>query len=716
MGSAANSYEILAKLAMGGMAEIFLARGASAAGVERYVVLKRVLRHRASDQAFVRMFLDEARLAAQLQHPNIAQVYDIGKLGDSYFFTMEYVHGETVRTLLQRSHALRRPIPISATLTLMAGAAAGLHHAHERKGMDGRALGIVHRDVSPSNLMISYEGTVKVVDFGVAKAAHRDTETRSGTVKGKITYMSPEQCKGLDIDRRSDLFSLGIVMWEMLTTERLFRRNSDFENMQAIVTEQVSPPSALRPEIPPEIDRIVLKLLSKRAEDRYQTADEVHEDIENAAVRTGSALSAASLGRFMRELFGQRPEPWIELQSNETHPEAFTVTSEPIANPLIETLDDELAKKLAAVPQLTQRLNAQGETPSHIPGDRPLIPTVPLRVTAEEIERPSQLPTVAMRVDPDLALTKRRAPTGPQPEPARVREPSQPPFDPQPSEPFQVVPAPFSSPSSQGIPGLVTQASLPSHPAQLARPSHPALAMAPAAPLHPSPPSGVPALGSMRSHSPSATPMSSPQYPVMSSQQARAYGGTMSQPSLQPKRSRMLIILIPGAMVGVIIGVVLAFGGKETKKPPEVANTVALTPARDEPAPIAPPPPAPTAAPTVPTVDTAPSAAPEAPAAPGQKRDVAALFEARDWAEVVAQCNASREVLKQNATACTLAACKHKEFSKAKRWFASVGSASRASVIKDCGGVLKPPSEAPGAAPPMDEKEKCRRNPMLCRN
>jgi serine/threonine protein kinase len=181
VGSAANSYEILAKLAMGGMAEIFLARGASAAGVERYVVLKRVLRHRASDVHFVQMFLDEARLAAQLQHPNIAQVYDIGKLGDSYFFTMEYVHGETVRAIMQRARSLRRDLPIASLLTIVAGAASGLHHAHERIGIDGRALQIVHRDVSPSNLMVSYEGSVKVVDFGVAKASDRATETRSGT-------------------------------------------------------------------------------------------------------------------------------------------------------------------------------------------------------------------------------------------------------------------------------------------------------------------------------------------------------------------------------------------------------------------------------------------------------------------------------------------------------------------------------------------------------
>src|SRR3954467_4300075 len=208
------------------MAEIFLARGKGVAGVERYCVLKRILRDRASDGQFVQMFLDEARLAAQLQHPNIAQVYDIGKLGDSYFFTMEYVHGETVRALLHRVVELQRKLPISCVLTLVAGAAAGLPHAHGRVGVDGRPLGIVHRDVSPSNLMVSYEGSVKLVDFGVAKAAHQSQETRSGTVKGKIAYLSPEQCRGRGVDRRSDLFSLGIVIWEMLTTERLFRHPS----------------------------------------------------------------------------------------------------------------------------------------------------------------------------------------------------------------------------------------------------------------------------------------------------------------------------------------------------------------------------------------------------------------------------------------------------------------------------------------------------------
>jgi serine/threonine protein kinase len=353
VGSTANSYQILAKLAAGGMAEIFLARGKGVAGVERYCVVKRVLPDRASDVQFVRMFLDEARLAAQLQHANIAQVYDIGKLGDSYFFTMEYVHGETVRALLHRALGRGRPLPIHCALTIAAGTAAGLHHAHARVGFDGRALGIVHRDVSPSNLMVSYEGGVKVVDFGVAKASDRSQETKSGTVKGKIGYLSPEQCKGKRVDRRSDLFSLGICFWEMLTLERLYKRASDFDNMNAIVTEAPPPPSSRRADVPREIDELVLRLLAKAPDDRYQTADEVVEAIEGVAGRTGTVLSASALGRFVRELFGQRPEPWLEAEAHQEPGEAVTVTSEPIPPELVIPLGDQVNRQLASVLDLS---------------------------------------------------------------------------------------------------------------------------------------------------------------------------------------------------------------------------------------------------------------------------------------------------------------------------------------------------------------------------
>ena len=707
VGSAANSYEILAKLAMGGMAEIFLARGASAAGVERYVVLKRVLRHRATDVHFVQMFLDEARLAAQLQHPNIAQVYDIGKLGDSYFFTMEYVHGETVRNLLARSHGLRRQIPISSVLSIIAGAAAGLHHAHERKGIDGRHLGIVHRDVSPSNLMVSYEGTVKVVDFGVAKAAHQSHETMSGTVKGKISYMSPEQCKGLaDIDRRCDLFSLGIVLWEMLTTEKLFRRSSDFETMQAIVSDEVPPPSHLRPEVPAEIDHIVKRLLAKDPAGRYQNADELHEAIENVAVRTGSALSAVSLGRYMRELFGQRPEPWIELQVQDQHPEVFTVTSEPIPNNLALSAADEFDRKLQAVPALTQRITAQE------PVARRPAPTAPLRIDAK------LMTTLPMGADPqDLMRTQPIRDSQ-----SRIRN-------------VVELPVERTGPPSQ-----------PHNPSGSIPPPLSQMAFTPEG--------GLP----VRAHSPSVTPPSSPHYPIASSASQQAFSGlspsypvlqqrahaapTSTAPTPPKKRSRAMLIVVPAVVVGVVIGVALALGGGKKKEPvaqdepapmePGGTTTMVATP---EPV-VAPPAPAPGSAEPVPTVpsNAAPPTVPTVPPAQDEidmpddnvksvdmtkpernakadkpKVDVGALFKAGNYGDVVSACSSGR-VLSANATQCTVAACKTNQTAKAKKWFAQVGAAKKSSVIKDCDGVIPAPERSPS------KDEQCKIDPMACQH
>ncbi len=377
VGSTANNYQILAKLAMGGMAEIFLARGESTTGVERYVVLKRIIREKAHDTQFVQMFLEEARLAAQLQHANIAQVYDIGKLGESYFFTMEYVHGETVRDVLQRARSLRRELPLGLILTVIAGTAAGLHHAHERIGIDGRPLGIVHRDVSPSNLMVSYDGSVKVVDFGVAKAENRAHETQSGAVKGKISYLSPEQCRGAPVDRRSDLFSLGIVLWEMLTLERLYRRASDFENMAAIVNEPTPSPTTHRPGLPHDLEQLSLRLLSKRPEARFATAQDLLEEIEEIAARNGLVLSISALGRFMKELFGQRPEPWVQLEAVRDSADGVTVTSEPLP-PELSSISDSVEGHLRHIRDLGTPYAAHHGTTSE-PSALPPVPTVNMR-------------------------------------------------------------------------------------------------------------------------------------------------------------------------------------------------------------------------------------------------------------------------------------------------------------------------------------------------
>jgi eukaryotic-like serine/threonine-protein kinase len=299
-------YEILDRISTGSTADVFLARSDSC-GVARSCIVKCVPMYRENDRAFVKTFLAEARLAAALRHPNIPQVFEIGQIGTSYFVSMEYVHGETLTALTTRAEQRGVTLPIRFVLAVIAGVAAGLHHAHSRVGTDGRPLGFLHREVSPSNVMVSYEGGVKILDFSVAKpTASEDTEV--GTIKREVGYYSPEQVRGKTLDHRSDLFSLGIVMWEMLTGTRLFGARSDFANLHAIVTEETESPCARRGGIPPGVDAIVARLLAKDPACRYQGADAVVEDIERVALSHDLLLSASMLTRIIASMFAGPPE------------------------------------------------------------------------------------------------------------------------------------------------------------------------------------------------------------------------------------------------------------------------------------------------------------------------------------------------------------------------------------------------------------------------
>jgi len=311
LGGTTNNYEILAQLASGGMAEIFLARVTAVAGVERHVVLKRILPAFRDDPQMVAMFLDEARLQAQLRHPNIAQLHDVGLLGNSYFYTMEYVHGETVQSLMHRAVIKREPIPLQHVLTIAAGVSAALYHAHTRVGADRRPLDIIHRDVSPANIMITFDGAVKLLDFGVAKSTGRMTQTKAGVVKGKVAYLSPEQIGEKGVDPRSDLFSLAICLYEMLTLHGLFVRSTDLATLAAIVQEMPPPPSQFRRDIPPQIDQLVMTGLAKDPSSRFGNADQMHQAVEAAATSAKLSMSPSSLGRYLAQMFGQRPEPWL---------------------------------------------------------------------------------------------------------------------------------------------------------------------------------------------------------------------------------------------------------------------------------------------------------------------------------------------------------------------------------------------------------------------
>ncbi|MFB1479719.1 protein kinase [Corallococcus sp. RDP092CA] len=302
-----GSYQLLKRLATGGMAQIYLARRPGSDAPDKLLVLKRILPHLAENDEFVRMFLDEARIAARLAHPNVVQIYDLGAEGDTFFIAMEYIHGVDARRLWKRSETAGRPLPVPLVCRILLEACAGLDYAHKKTDAAGRPLGIVHRDVSPQNILVTFDGGVKVVDFGIAKAADQATVTRSGVLKGKYSYMSPEQASGQRVDRRSDVFALGVVLHELLTGGRLFKRHSDMLTLGAVAECNVPVPSQVAPRVPVELDAIVLKALAKDPESRYQHAQELQRALEDwLASQPQPCGTVADLAAFMRELYADR--------------------------------------------------------------------------------------------------------------------------------------------------------------------------------------------------------------------------------------------------------------------------------------------------------------------------------------------------------------------------------------------------------------------------
>jgi serine/threonine protein kinase len=331
-----GKYQIIQKLATGGMAEIYLARSQGVRGFEKYVVLKRILPQYAEDESFVEMFLNEAKVAATLDHPNIGGVHDFGEFEkNGYFFTMEYLHGEDLRSVLRRTVNKGLGFPLKFMLTVGVGVAAGLHFAHEKEDSGGKPLGIVHRDVSPSNIIISYDGGVKLVDFGIAKATLQVEHTMQGMIKGKTGYMSPEQCSpqmchGGGIDRRSDVFSLGVVLYEMSTQRRLFKGESELAAIKMILDDVTPRPRETIPSFPRKLEDIILKALERDREKRYQTARELGSALEEFAQENAVMISTACLGEWITTIFGgKKQEPWQTLTPVESAESPTSVIETP---------------------------------------------------------------------------------------------------------------------------------------------------------------------------------------------------------------------------------------------------------------------------------------------------------------------------------------------------------------------------------------------------
>jgi serine/threonine-protein kinase len=289
---------------------LFLALTRSMHGFEKMVVLKRILPQYASNPQFVNMFLTEARLAATLDHPNIAHVYDIGEHAGSYYFSMEYVHGASLLKVMRAITQARRPLPLEHALNVVIGVCAGLNYAHFKVSLDGQPLGIVHRDVSPPNVILTFDGGVKVLDFGIAKAAAVQTETAAGTLKGKVPYMSPEQCRAEPLDHRSDIFSIGILLYELTVGRRLFQAESEVGIIHKIVTANYPRPTELHPNYPPQLEEIVLKSLDLDRDNRFDTARDLQVELEDFAREYKLPVSSAKLAHFMEDLFDQEARKW----------------------------------------------------------------------------------------------------------------------------------------------------------------------------------------------------------------------------------------------------------------------------------------------------------------------------------------------------------------------------------------------------------------------
>ncbi|MEO8276134.1 MAG: TonB family protein [Thermoanaerobaculia bacterium] len=317
-----GQYTLLERIAVGGMAEVWKARMKGVEGFQKTVAIKKILPHLTDSSDFVTMFIDEAKLAAQLNHNNIIHIYDLGKINDDYFIAMEFVDGKDLRSILNSARAESRPLPLALALLIGSRLASALDHAHRQRDFEGRPLGLVHRDVSPQNVLISYDGDIKLCDFGIVKAVTKASKTQMGALKGKLQYMSPEQAWGRPVDARSDLFSLGSLLFEMLTGRRLFSGESEMSVLDAVREGRIQAPRDLDPRLPLEVNALVLKALARDPDDRFQSAGEMQRELDGILQSLKPAPSQTDLGTYLQQLFASeaQSEGALSMGSSATAP------------------------------------------------------------------------------------------------------------------------------------------------------------------------------------------------------------------------------------------------------------------------------------------------------------------------------------------------------------------------------------------------------------
>jgi len=351
-------YQLLSRLAVGGMAEVYLARQGEISGFKTLVVVKRVLPHLASKPDFINMFLDEARIASMLDHPNVVHISEVGRAGDEYFLAMELVQGKPLTALLQHGERTKTPIPHNMAALVVANAAAGLHYAHQLTDAAGNLLGLVHRDVSPQNIMISFEGSVKVIDFGIARALGRLGDTNSGSLKGKLGYMAPEQARGESVDLRADIFSLGVVLWECVAARRLFLRENELATLRSVVYEPIPNPSKYA-KVDATLEAIIMCALDRNPDERFQNAEEMHVALDKWNFAAGGT-STHDLSRLMKSWF-----PNDHLQWQRAARLALDMQE---SDPPIDVEFPDLASRSAHSRTGTSRPGTAGSGPKSRPG------------------------------------------------------------------------------------------------------------------------------------------------------------------------------------------------------------------------------------------------------------------------------------------------------------------------------------------------------------
>lgn len=358
-----GQYQLLEQLAQGGMAQVFKAKTVDSSGLERLVVIKRILPHISADPEYVEMLVDEAKIAVNFTHGNIAQVYDLGRVKEDYFIVMEYVDGKTLSHILKKLKHRGQNFPLDILLYCFIEVCHGLDYVHNRLGPDGNPLGVVHRDISPQNVILSYAGNIKIIDFGVAKARYKEGKTESGVLKGKFAYMSPEQARSDVIDHRSDLFSVGILIWEVATGERLFKRTTNHETVQAIQKAKFEPASSLRDGLPKELDKIIKKALQKSPRQRYQNGADMAADLEKLLFAINPDFKSIQAAEFIYKLFGPE-EDEKELPSQIFKKEVTPITgSMRVPKVLSKSHDEEATLKEEIDFETPVRRIATGHSP-----------------------------------------------------------------------------------------------------------------------------------------------------------------------------------------------------------------------------------------------------------------------------------------------------------------------------------------------------------------